>query len=176
MTSLVSTSEGTTGTPSNGGRRLTGLHVLLLLVAFFGIVAAVNAVMIHFALSTFRGEVVAHPYERGLAYNSTIKEAREQEARGWKVDGAVTRGSDGKALVEVTAHDAKGAPLSGLKVHATLAAPADMKRDRAIDLTDLGGGVYRAESATPPGAWDFELTASRDGRQLFQSRNRIILR
>lgn len=163
-------------TSDDGGRKLTGLHVLLILLAFFGITASVDGVMIHYALSTFRGEVVSHPYEKGLAYNSTIKEAREQEARGWKVDGTVKRAGDGKARIEVDARDAAGAPLAGLKMRAILAAPADMKRDRSVDLVDLGGGLYRADLATPAGAWDFELTAARDGKTLFQSRNRITLR
>jgi len=159
-----------------GEFRLTGLHVLLMLVAFFGIVAAVNIVMIRFALKTHSGEVTAHPYEKGLAYNAAIREAREQEARGWKVDGQATRGPDGKALIEVSARDAAGAALTGLKVHGLLAAPADVKRDRPIELLEAAPGVYRGEAPAQAGAWDFELTAARNGKTLFQSHNRITLR
>ena len=162
--------------PEKAEFRLTGMHVLAMLVAFFGIVAAVNVVMIRFALKTHSGEVTAHPYEKGLAYNAAIREAREQEARGWKVDGQVTRGPDGKALIEVSARDAAGAALTGLKVHGLLAAPADVKRDRPIELVEAAPGVYRGEAAAQDGAWDFELTAARDGKTLFQSHNRINLR
>jgi len=160
----------------DSGFRLTGLHVLAMLVAFFGIVAGVNIVMIRFALKTHSGEVTAHPYEKGLAYNAAIREAREQEARGWKVDGQVTRAADGKAQIEVSARDAAGAPLSGLKVHALLAAPADVKRDRPLELVEAAPGVYRGDAAAQGGAWDLELTAARDGKTLFQSHNRITLR
>ena len=156
------------------GFKLTGFHVLAILVAFFGIVASVNFVMIRYALKTHSGEVTAHPYEKGLAYNAAIREAREQEARGWKVDGRVTH-DNGKARIEVTAHDASGATLTGLKVHALLAAPADVKRDHPLELTEAAPGVYRGEAPAQAGAWDLELTAARDGKTLFQSHNRITL-
>lgn len=155
--------------------RLTGLHVLLMLVAFFGIVASVNIVMIRLALKTHSGEVTAHPYEKGLAYNAAIREAREQEARGWKVDGTVSRATDGKALIEVSARDAAGAPLTGLKLHGLLAAPADTKRDHAVELVEAAPGVYRGATPAQKGQWDLDLTAARDGKTLFQSRNRITL-
>lgn len=158
-----------------GEFKLTGLHVLAMLVAFFGIVAAVNVVMIRYALKTHSGEVTAHPYEKGLAYNSAIREAREQEARGWKVDGRATRTPDGKAQLEVSARDASGAALTGLKVHALLASPADVKRDHPVELVETAPGVYRGEAAAQAGAWDLDLTAARDGKTLFQSHNRISL-
>jgi len=161
--------------PEKSEFRLTGFHVLATLVAFFGIVAGVNVVMIRYALTTHSGEVTAHPYEKGLAYNSAIREAREQEARGWKVDGRTTRTLDGRAQIEVSARDAAGAALTGLKLHALLAAPADVKRDHAIELTEMAPGVYRGAAAAPAGAWEVELTASREGKVLFQSRNRITL-
>ena len=157
------------------GFRLTGLHVLAILIAFFGIVAAVNVVMIRFALKTHSGEVTSHPYEKGLAYNSTIREAREQEARGWKVDGQATRTPEGEARIEVSARDASGAALTGLKVHALLAAPADVKRDHPLELLEVAPGVYRGAAPAQAGVWDLELSAARDGKTLFQSRNRITL-
>ncbi len=155
--------------------RLTGLHVLAMLIAFFGIVAGVNVVMIRYALTTHSGEVTAHPYEKGIAYNAAIREAREQEARGWKVDGQVTRSPAGKAHIEVQARDAAGAMLAGMKVHALLAAPADVKRDHPIELVETAPGVYSGEAAATAGAWELELTASRDAKVMFQSRNRITL-
>ena len=84
--------------------------------------------------------------------------------------------SVGEALIEVSAHDAAGAALTGLKVHGLLAAPADVKRDRPVELAEAAPGVYRGEAMAQAGAWDLELTAARDGKTLFQSHNRINLR
>lgn len=162
-------------TADDVGRKLTGLHVLLILIGFFVTVAAVNALMIHFALSTFSGEVAKKPYEQGLAFNNEIKEARAQAERGWKVDGRVSRAADGKAQIEVAARDASGAALAGLNVEANLAWPTDKKRDHLIKLVDVGGGVYRGAIAAEAGGWELELRAVRDGETLFKSRNRITL-
>ncbi|MFV0279927.1 MAG: FixH family protein [Rhodoblastus sp.] len=155
--------------------RLTGAHVLAMLVAFFAIVLCVNLVMIRFALKTHSGEVTAHPYEKGLAYNSTIREAREQEARGWKVEGKMMHTANGMARIEVSARDSAGAALTGLKVHAILAAPADVRRDRPLELTETAPGLYSGETAAQTGQWELELNAVRDGKRLFQSHNRITL-
>ena len=175
MPTLLPTADDIAKQKASAGFRLTGLHVLLILFAFFGTVAGVNAVMIHYALSTFRGEVADKPYEQGLAYNSDIQEARSQAARGWKIDGTVVRGADGQAQIEVSAHDAAGAALQGMQVSATLAAPADKKRDHAVKLDESAGGVYRGAVPATTGIWDLELHAVRDGKVMFQSRNRITL-
>lgn len=162
------------GVAEDGGRKLTGKHVLLILICFFGTVAAANFVMIRYATTTFSGEVAKKPYEQGLAFNKEIVAAREQEARGWKVDGKVKREA-GKALVEISARDAAGAPLTGLRVEATLASPTDKKLDHPVKLDEAGGGVYRGATDVASGSWDLELKAGRDGARLFQSRNRVTL-
>ena len=155
-------------------RPLTGGRVLVMLVAFFGTVAAVNALMIHYALSTFRGEVADHPYEVGLAYNSEIEAARAQEARGWKVDVRFRNAPHGKSF-EVSARDSAGAPLDGLRLIGTFAAPADMALDRPVELERRAPGVYVGQVPVGPGNWDLELSAARGGETLFQSKNRIHL-
>ena len=43
-------------------RKLTGRAVLLLLVGFFGVIFATNAIFITAAVRTFRGEDEAKPY------------------------------------------------------------------------------------------------------------------
>ncbi len=88
-------------TGADKGRPLTGWMVLAMLLAFFGVIGSVNAVMVYSALSTFSGEVEAHPYEHGIAYNREIASAREQAARGWKVDASLERLSSGETRISV---------------------------------------------------------------------------
>jgi len=153
------------------GAPLTGPRVLLILCGFFGVIGAVNALMVYDAISTFRGEVVEHPFEKGLAYDSDIADAQAQVERGWKVDVSLSVGALG-----VTFHDAQGQPLQGLDVTGAFAAPADMSRDQKFELSETGYGVYAG--ATPPqtGVWDLTLLAKRDGKTLFQSKNRVNLK
>jgi nitrogen fixation protein FixH len=156
--------------PGNGAP-LTGLRVLLILCAFFGVISAVNAVMIYDAISTFRGEVVAHPFEVGLAYDHDIAAAEAQTQRGWKVDVSMSVGA-----LSVTFRDAAGKQVQGLDVTGVFAAPADMSRDQSFTLSETGYGVYAGASPPQMGVWDLTLVARRDGETLFKSKNRVDLK
>jgi nitrogen fixation protein FixH len=159
-------------TPAKGS--LTGWKVLLMLVAFFGVVGGVNAIMIGVALTTFRGEVTDHPYEAGLAFNSQIDAARAQEDRHWNVSVHIVPGGGERAL-NASFLGPDGAPLTGLDVKAFFAAPADLYRDIAVDLHESAPGAYTGATTAPKGVWDFKISASRGGDVLYRSLNRVKL-
>jgi nitrogen fixation protein FixH len=161
------------GPQARSVRALTGRKVLFILVAFFGVIASVNGVMIYAALSTFRGEEVAHAYDRGLAYNREIAKARDQAARGWNVEGLLSRLPSGGAHVSIRAKDASGADVCGAAFTATLAAPADKKMDVSVDLAETAPGHYEGVAQVEAGARDLVLVAQREGREMFRSKNRI---
>ncbi len=160
-------------TGADKGRPLTGWMVLAMLLAFFGVIGSVNAVMVYSALSTFSGEVEAHPYEHGIAYNREIASAREQVTRGWKVDASLERLSSGETRILVLARDAGGADISGVELAANLASPADKKLDVPAKLLEIAPGRFEAHVVVAPGARDLVLTASQGGREVFRSRNRM---
>lgn len=56
--------------------RITGWHVLIAVVLFFGVVIGVDTVFMVKAYSTFSGEVASNPYEAGLAFNKTLSTLR----------------------------------------------------------------------------------------------------
>lgn len=161
--------------PEAGGWRLTGGKVLAALVVFFGMVAGANAVMIHMALATFRGEVNDHPYETGLAFNREIAAGRAQASRAWTVDVRVGGEGESRAL-SISLVDAQGRPLSDLDVAVTLAAPADRRRDVVLALAPVRAGLYEGSAVVAAGQRDLEVVARRGGEILFQSVNRIDLR
>jgi nitrogen fixation protein FixH len=155
-------------TVATAGAPLTGGKVLAILIAFFVIVFGVNGLMMFDAISTFRGQTNAHPYESGLKFNTELAAAAAQNARGWNVEMTM---SDG---VRATFHDAQGRPLEGLAVAGVFAAPADSKRDRVFAMAETSPGVY-AGPAAPVGVWEFQLTAKRDNETLFQTASRLTL-
>ena len=53
-------------------REVTGRTVLIWLLSFFGLVFAVNGVMIKVAASTFGGVEVASSYKAGLKFGKDI--------------------------------------------------------------------------------------------------------
>ena len=63
--------------------RLTGKHVLIILLSVFGVVFAVNGFMAYSALRTISGVQRGATYEAGLRYNATLAEQRAQEALHW---------------------------------------------------------------------------------------------
>ena len=73
-------------TPGNGtpGRKITGKHVLVAMLAFFGLIIAVNATFVYLSLSTWTGLVSSNAYVEGLAYNATLEDAARQRQLGWK--------------------------------------------------------------------------------------------
>ncbi|HEY4406814.1 MAG TPA: FixH family protein [Xanthobacteraceae bacterium] len=168
----MATDIATTGAP---GRELTGRMVLLWLVGFFAIVGAANAVMIGAAISTFAGLEHDSPYQAGLAFDQEIAAARAQQALHWQVQAKVTRTDRGETLVEISAHDADGAPLSGLGVTASLVHPTDRRLDRELAMTADGPSQFSGVTGAAAGQWDVLIELSRDGARQFRSKNRVTL-
>jgi nitrogen fixation protein FixH len=162
--------------PLASPKPLTGRKVLFMLVAFFGVVIAVNVVMAKLAIQTLPGTVVDSAYSASLAYENEIAAAQDQNARNWKVDAHIQRGPDGSATLRVEAHDSKGLPMSGLKFEGRFERPSDTRADQSVALEEVGGGIYRG---TAPligrGQWDLVLEAVASGQRMFLSRNRVLL-
>ncbi|HLG83781.1 MAG TPA: FixH family protein [Bradyrhizobium sp.] len=162
--------------PRPSQRQLTGRTVLVILLVFFGVVIGVNVTMARLAISTLPGTEVDSPYSASLAYEKEIAAAHSQEARHWEVDAHVERAADGAALLQLTARDKDGRPVSGLKFEGRLERPTDKRADQAIELSEVGIGVYRGRlDAVAAGQWDLVLEGDRAGQRMFLSKNRVIL-
>src|SRR6266536_6179799 len=108
-------------------KQLTGRTVLFLLVAFFGVVIAVNLAMMNFAIQSLPGTEVDSAYRASLAYEREIAAAHDQNRRNWKVDAQVRRSADGGATLQVEAADSSGLPMSGLTFQGRLDRPTDKR-------------------------------------------------
>ena len=157
-------------------RILTGRHVLLWLVAFFGIVFAVNGVLVRAAISTFGGVETLSSYRAGLQFEQEVGLVARQDALHWQVTGKLARDSAGVAVLDVTARDAQGAPLSGLTADARLAHPADDRLDRVIAVRSVAGGVFHGAAQAQPGQWELIVDLYRGDQRVFRSRSRVSLR
>lgn len=157
------------------GRRITGWHVLAALVMFFGVIFAMNAALIYYALSSFPGLDVASSYKAGQAFEGDLEAARAQAERGWQVEEHAAL-ADGGAKIAATFRDRDGQPLVGLTVTAKLMHRATTKLDAVAVLEADGMGSYAGVAAgAMPGQWTLVLTAEKDGERLFLSRNDLML-
>jgi nitrogen fixation protein FixH len=157
-------------------RPLTGRKVLWMLIGFFSVVFAVNGVMMKLAIQTLPGTEVDSAYSASLAYENEIAAARDQDARGWKVDARIQRRTGTGAELRVEVHDSSGLPVSGLRFEGRFERPTDRRADQAVDLVATGDGIYFGNAASiMPGQWDLVLEAIAGGQRLFLSKNRILL-
>jgi nitrogen fixation protein FixH len=154
--------------------QVTGRMVLAGLVGFFGLVAGVNAAMIYAAVSTFGGVETESSYRAGLAFAREAATVEAQDARHWTVTAKAAIEGDA-TVVEVTARDATGQPLTNLAATASLVHPTDRRADHAVPLESAGAGRFRGTTAASAGQWDLVIELSRDDERLFRSKNRVWL-
>lgn len=156
------------------GRPLTGRMVLLILVAFFGVMLVVNFIFATYAVKTFSGLDADNPYDSGLAYNKEIDAARAQATLGWTVD--MNRTPDaGATQITVTVKDKAGQPVSGLDASLNFYFPATRRLDRQVAAAPIAEGVYSGVAPLQSGHWDMELDLKRNGERLFRSRNSFLV-
>ena len=125
---------------------LTGRHVAIIFVAFFGTVIAVNLVMASLASATFGGLVVENSYVASQKYNGWLDAARKQDRLGWKIVPSI----DGRRHVLVSV-SVDGAVVSGFARHP-------LGREPDVPLTFH---QFRSIQALPPGRWAVHLLVRR---------------
>nr|PZN88171.1 MAG: nitrogen fixation protein FixH [Pseudomonadota bacterium] len=135
---------------------LTGRHVLIGVLAFFGTVFLANGIFLYSALSTYTGVVADEPYRKGLHYNKRIAAAERQESLGWSAETKLVP-EEGLSLV---LRDRNGRPVSGLFVSGVVGRPSTNRHDRKVTLIEVEPGRYAAPiEELSPGAWLVDLQA-----------------
>ena len=155
---------------------ITGKTVLVCFVAFFGVVAAVNAIMVRAAVTTFAGTQTDSAYKAGLAYKGEEAAAATQDALHWTVDGRLVRDITGDAVLTVDVKDAKQSSVFGIDVTARLAHPLNARLDRTIALAHIADGTFRGVTDAPAGQWTLTLEVTRDQNRLYRSETRVVLK
>lgn len=135
-------------------RRFTGRHMTAILLAFFGVVVAVNFTMATFATRTFGGVVVENSYVASQKYNGWLKAAREQGALGWKAKARLD--ADRRVTVEVSL---PGATVTGYAEHP-------LGREADVPLKFTGVESFRSQNSLPAGRWTVHLLVRRGAEQV----------
>lgn len=155
---------------------LTGRHVLISLILFFSVIAAVNFTMMNLAIRTMPGTEVKSSYEASQQFNRRLDAIAEQDRRGWQVDIA-TGGIQSGSPLNVHVRDRAGEALGGLKISALIERPTTAQADRRIALADLGAGRYAAAMPVlATGQWTITVEILRGEERLFVSQRRVLIK
>ncbi|MEE9346837.1 MAG: FixH family protein [Robiginitomaculum sp.] len=157
-------------------KELTGKHVLVMLVVFFGLIIAVNGYFLYAAVTTFRGEDIKQSYRQGLEYNETIAQRAAGQALGWSATANLIEGDNGASQVIIEMKDAAGDPLTGLTLTGRLRHPADTARDKPLIFETLGAGRYMAPALDVTGKWQLNALASKGDTPSFKMQQDIWIR
>ena len=135
-----------------GGTPVTGRRVLLIVLAFFGVVITANVTMMTFALNNFGGLVVANSYVASQRFNQDVAAARAAPSAAWRFEAA----ADAEG-VTLTIRDAEGAPASAPGLRGVIGRPSHQRDDSVVRFSSVGPGAYRADVPLQKGAWRLSL-------------------
>lgn len=136
----------------------TGWHLAAILVAFFGVVIAVNVTMARFATGTFGGTVVDNSYVASQQYNDWLKAAEAQAMLGWDERISLNAARQLTIAIDSNGKRMKAVTFTGVAHHPLGRAPSI-----ALHFTTDASGMAIAREALPPGRWIIDLAASAGG-------------
>lgn len=142
-------------------RKLTGLHVLLMFLGFFGLIFAVNFTMAYNAIATFPGLEVKNGY---VASQNFDRELAAQLALGWDVSARL----DGDEL-RISIRDKAGQPVR-VKDIGGIFGRATETRDDQNPKFEFDGQDYVARVRVARGNWNMRLVAHAEDGTLFHQR------
>lgn len=148
-------------------RELTGRHVLMIFIAFFGTITAVNVYMASQAIGTFPGLEGQNTYYASRDFDADRK---AQEALGWSVKETYANGQLEIAFTdEKTGEAVRLADLQVLVGRATIAS----SDQRPVFIHE--NGRYIAPVALESGKWLLRIEGrAEDGTRFRQSRQLYI--
>lgn len=158
-------------TTDNGAREFTGRHMLLIMLAFFGVIIAVNATMATLANTTWTGLVVKNSYIASQQFNDKAAAGRAQAALGWTSEWSIAGGEIVYRLA-----DASGRPVAIDRATAMFRRPAHEGEDMTVDLRALPGGGVAGLVEPADGAWIIEVDAEAGLDAPYREVRRVMLR
>ena len=133
-------------------------------VGMFGVILAVNGIMVAVAFETWSGLSTTEPYRRGLAHNKQAAEIERQERLGWQVALGFAQKAPGTGELRLRAVKKAGRPILGATITARIVRPVAQGADFAVTLSGRGKGLYTTAVRFPkPGLWEVRYRIRGEG-------------
>jgi nitrogen fixation protein FixH len=146
----------------------TGRHMLVIIIAFFGVVVAVNVTMASLASRSWSGLVVKNSYVASQQFNGVVEEARRQAALGWTSRMTYAEGKFGYRLL-----DGSGKPVTLRGVSVDFRRQVTEGEDKAVRLSPAVHG-FSGPVQLGDGVWLVQIVA--DAGEPYRELHRITVR
>jgi len=140
---------------------MTGRKVLMIALAFFGVIIAVNVTMAYNAIKTFPGLEVQNSYVASQTFDA---DRAAQERLGWLVEPSYEKG-----VLSLVIRDAQGLPAHVKEIHAIVGRTTMAAEDKTPEFA-YNGGIFSAPLDLAPGAWLIHLDATASDGTAFKQR------
>ena len=130
----------------------TGRHMLIIMVAFFGLVIAVNIFLAVKSIETFSGLVVNNSYVASQTFDKDTDKLAADAAKDVHPDLSFANG-----LVHLKLAAAAGQPIAAHNLHLTLGHAVSASTDQALAFTSLSAGEFEAKANLNGGYWQGQL-------------------
>lgn len=148
----------------------TGKHMLIIMLAFFGVIIGVNVTMAVFAGKSWSGLVVKNSYVASQHFNEKLATARQQAALGWQPQLAL---ADGKLSYRIT--DSAGQPVRLERVTVKFERPVSTANDIEFELAPAGNCSLEAGATLADGIWVVEIYSEAGLEQPYRDVRRVVL-
>lgn len=156
-------------TENHQQREFTGKHMLIIMIAFFGVIMAVNFTMASLASRSWTGLVVKNSYVASQHYNEELQAARSQRQRGWASSIEYANGR-----MDFVLADRDGNPVVLDQLSVVAERPVAENQDRDAVLIHQGKGLYLANIDLAEGVWNLRIEGN-SGDKAFRRDDRIFV-
>lgn len=146
----------------------TGRHMLLVMIAFFGVIIGVNITLAVFSSTTWSGLVVPNSYVASQQFQVKRDALAAQQALGWKPHFSYAPGAARFIL-----SDAAGKPVDLGTVTIQVNRPIGTREDVNVQVAPGPDGAYMAEMNLGAGVWDALVSTPVTAQGPFEFRHRF---
>jgi nitrogen fixation protein FixH len=137
-----------------------GIHMLIIMIGFFGVVFAANMTMVYFASSSWTGLVVQNSYVASQEFNERSAEMIKAAEINVSIEVDTTQ-------VKLSLRDKSGGAVSARNVELKIGRPTHGDDDHILRLLPIRDGIYAAPDKLMPGQWTGTVTADIPGRLIW---------
>ena len=149
---------------------LTGWHMFMMFVAFFGVVFAVNIFMTVIAVRSWTGLVVDDSYVASQTFNADAASLKKAEALSVSHQLHYEKGK-----LHLSLQGADGKTIAANSVQISIGRPVGEHEDQKLVAVKTGDGQFEAVTKLGAGVWSGELSAKLVGDTVWRQPFRFIV-